>query len=761
VAKTSIHGYTDRIGVAPGERIRFMVSCEDVETYRADIVRLIHGDTNPAGPGFKEELIDSPVNGEYPGRFQPIRPGSHVIAADSAERLNLGSAFTLHAFIMPTTPAKGAQGILARWSAELNGGYALVIEDGGRLGLWVGDGEGGVVRAKSDAPMRAWVWYSVAASYDPVSRHAILHQEPIINATNSLLGRAYPIGAANLTETAVANIKPRGHAPFIIAGYATTTPSGETIAAGHYNGKIERPRVYARALERSELAALAKGEHVEARDLIAAWDFAEGIGPNGIPSDRVTDTSGNGLHGQCVNMPVRAMTGHNWTGREENFTHAPGQYGAIHFHDDDLEDARWELDFELTIPATMRSDVYAARLRSGEAEEYLPFFVRPPKSVATAKILFLAPTATYAAYANEHMAFDGQVVQAIVGHTPVFSDQDLYLNEHTELGLSTYDVHSDLSGVCYSSLRRPIPNMRPKYRHGLTGSLWGFASDLDLIDWLNVEGYRYDVATDEDLHRDGLELLRNYKVVMTGTHPEYYSGAMLDALEAFIAGGGRIMYMGGNGFYWVTSFHPEKPYLIEVRKAESGSRAWQARPGEYYHATSGERGGLWRNRGRAPQKLVGVGFSAEGFDAGSHFRRMLDSFDPRARFIFEGIEDEIIGNFGLVGGGAAGHELDRYDLQLGTPPNALLLASSEGHSDNYLHVVEEIYFMFPGLGGTQDPAVRADMVYFPTPSGGAVFSTGSISWCGSLSHNGYENNVSRLTGNVLTRFAKDEPLPSE
>ncbi len=760
MATTSIHGYSDRISVAPGERIRFMVSCEDVDTYRADIVRLIHGDTNPAGPGFKEELIDTPVSGDYRGRFQPIRPGSHVLVADRAGRLNLDGAFTLQTFIMPTTPAKDAQGILTRWSAELSSGYALVIEDGGRLGLWVGDGEGRTVRIKSDASMMPWVWYSVAAAYDPVAGRAILHQEPIVNSTNGLLGRAYPNRSSSLVDISVASVKARGNAPFIIAGYATTTPSDVTIVAGHYNGKIDRPRIYARALGGGELLSLAEGGPAVAHGLIAAWDFADGIGPHGIPTDRVIDTSGNRLQGRCVNMPARAMTGHNWTGSEENFIHAPQQYGAIHVHDDDLEDAGWEADFELTIPATMKSDVYAARLRAGDAEEYLPFFVRPPRGDVTAKIAFLAPTATYMAYANDHIAFDMGPAEAILGHTPLFHQDDLYLYEHAELGLSTYDLHSDSSGVCYSSRLRPIPNFRPKYRHGETGSLWGFAADLDLIDWLNARGYRYDVVTDEDLHREGADLLRGYKAVLTGSHPEYYSGAMLDALESFVGGGGRLMYLGGNGFYWVTSYHPDKPHLIEVRKGESGSRAWQARPGEYYHSTSGERGGLWRNRARAPQKLVGVGFSAQGFDASSYFRRMPDSFDPRARFIFEGIgDDEPIGNFGLVGGGAAGHELDRYDLQLGTPPHALLLASSEGHSDNYQHVVEEVYFMFAGLGGTQDSGVRADMVYFSTPNGGAVFSTGSISWCGSLSHNRYENNVSRLTGNVLTRFVHDDAIP--
>jgi N,N-dimethylformamidase len=40
-----------------------------------------------------------------------------------------------------------------------------------------------------------------------------------------------------------------------------------------------------------------------------------------------------------------------------------------------------------------------------------------------------------------------------------------------------------------------------------------------------------------------------------------------------------------------------------------------------------------------------------------------------------------------------------------------------------------------------------------------VFSTGSIAWCESLSHNGYDNNVSRITANVLRHFLDPAPLP--
>jgi N,N-dimethylformamidase len=64
--------------------------------------------------------------------------------------------------------------------------------------------------------------------------------------------------------------------------------------------------------------------------------------------------------------------------------------------------------------------------------------------------------------------------------------------------------------------------------------------------------------------------------------------------------------------------------------------------------------------------LCGVGFSAQGLFEGSYYRRMPGAADPRAAWIFDGIDGEIIGDFGLSGGGAAGFELDRADFELGT-----------------------------------------------------------------------------------------------
>ena len=121
-------------------------------------------------------------------------------------------------------------------------------------------------------------------------------------------------------------------------------------------------------------------------------------------------------------------------------------------------------------------------------------------------------------------------------------------------------------------------------------------------------------------------------------------------------------------------------------------------------------------------------------------------------------EDEIIGDFGYLGGGASGSEIDMVDPMLGTPVHALVVASSEGHSKNTLIVPDEIGFHHCAMDGVQSPIIRADMTFFETPGGGAVFSVGSIAWGASLPHNGYDNNVSRISGNVVRRFLDSEPF---
>jgi N,N-dimethylformamidase beta subunit-like protein/concanavalin A-like lectin/glucanase superfamily protein len=747
-------GYSDTLSLRPGETLDFKVSCGAADAYEATLVRLIHGDTNPAGPGFKEQELDGGAATTHPGRHQPMHSGSYVAVEDDPA-LDLEQV-SLAAFVCPTTPRKGTQALIARWRAPERAGYALVIDERGCLALWLGDGQGGFEAVGFDRPLTAGNWYYVAAALDDAGT-VTLEQRPVTGTNSARVIVAEPGGEDAFVKQASVGVRPAvGHgAPLTIAAWSERVDDGRLVAGGHYNGKIDRPTVASRALERDEVANGAGA----AAGVVAAFDFAAEITPQGIRRHSVvTDRGPHGLTARCVNHPTRGMKGFNWTSEEQNFVHAPEQYGAIHFHDDDVGDAGWDVDFSFTVPDDLPSGVYAARLRAGDEEDHVPFYVRAPRK-QEAKIAFLVPTASYMAYANDHVTTNAAMAELMVARTPVMEETDLFLAEHREYGLSTYDTHSDGSGSAHSSRLRPIVNMRPKYRHWLSPSLWQFNADLHLVDWLTEMGYAFDVVTDEDLHLEGVAALEPYNVVLTGSHPEYYSTEMLDGLTDYQAAGGRLMYMGANGFYWVIQFDPESPTIIEVRKC-NGSNAWKAEPGERHLSYTGEYGTLWRHRGRAPQKICGTGFVAEGFDVSSYYRRRPDSYDQRAAWIFDGIEDEILGDFGLVGEGAAGLELDIYDPLLGTPDHALLLASSERHTDIYLEVVEELFFNVPGVGGTENPRVRADMVFYTTPNGGAVFSTSSIAFCGSLSHNGYENNISRLIKNVVDRFSSDEPLPT-
>jgi N,N-dimethylformamidase len=256
----------------------------------------------------------------------------------------------------------------------------------------------------------------------------------------------------------------------------------------------------------------------------------------------------------------------------------------------------------------------------------------------------------------------------------VLYDWDYALAAHPEWGRSSYDHHSDGAGVCYTSYLRPVMGLRPRHRMASTNIPWQFPADMSIIYWLEKKGYAYDVITDEDLHREGVACLKPYNVVLNGTHSEYYSEVMMDATEEYLAAGGRVMYLGANGYYWNVAFRDDEPWCMEIRKLDAGSRAWQAAPGEYYMATTGDKGGIWRIRGRAPQKLTGVGFTSEGMDESMPYHKLPDSRDPAVSWVFDGVAGETFGDFGLAGNGAAGIELDRYDLSLGTPPGTWLLA---------------------------------------------------------------------------------------
>ena len=112
-----IIGYLNEWSVTPGDTLNVMVSTYGPERYSADLVRVICGDDEPDHGIYREEEIEAPFSGEYPGREQSIAAGSYVTVADAPALAGLDS-FTVQAWVFPTTPGKGGQGRIGNWRDE-------------------------------------------------------------------------------------------------------------------------------------------------------------------------------------------------------------------------------------------------------------------------------------------------------------------------------------------------------------------------------------------------------------------------------------------------------------------------------------------------------------------------------------------------------------------------------------------------------------------------------------------------------------------
>ena len=727
--------YTNTLSAAPGEVVEVKVGSYGAKNYRADLRRIIQGDRNPEGPGYRDELVDIDLGGVRQARRQAILPGSYIRIADQRNILADLTSFTLAVPVWPTLFGGTDRTIVS------GAGFELLIDEKGRPFAQLG-----LSSLLLAAPLALKQWVVLVFSYDAAIRTVHL----------SCVGED---GRIVETATAITETDWQTRGPLQV--FIAARQPGEQ----HFDGKIDSPALFSAALEPPVAASRLADPERLARDphVIAYWDFSRGI-----EGTAVFDASPHQLHGVAHQCPARAMTGWRWNGQCLNWKQMPDLYSAIHFHADDMTDAGWQTDLTVMLPMDLRSGSYAVRLvpDDDEAMAYnCVFAVRPPRNALTGNtVCFLLPTASYLAYANHRLGLDVPGTEVGMGRLVEIDRHHAFLQEHPELGFSFYEVHGDGSGVFHSSRNRPIVDMQPGIKGflgGLGSNIWQFNADTHISGWLEHEGIGYDVITDEDLHHEGLALLRRYNVVLTGTHPEYYSAAMLDAVQGFVDRGGRLMYLGGNGFYWRISFSEEHPGVIECRRSEAGIRPWEPGHGQFYHAFTGEYGGLWRRNGRPSAELTGLIMSSQGFDVSEPYELTDAARDPRVSFMFEGIDTtpgRKFGAFGVCGGGAAGLEIDRANYGLGTPLHALVLGSSKSHTDVYLLTPEEMLDPTPDMSGTQNDAIRADLIFFETKNGGAVFSTGSVAWAGAMVSNNYDNEVSRLMRNVMARFNIPEPF---
>ena len=736
-------GYADRLSARPGETLTFHVANATGTPVTAKVVRVINADPNPAVGGIRLEQTTVPVETVAAPMPEIVPIGSYAVLGPKGLLSDLKIA-TISVRLCPTRMTGRSQVVLTNSTAEITeAGLRIELDPDLKPIVAIGTQSGAALLA-ADTPLALGEWVTLTVSVDAATSRLSLAIEPLRRNANPQAFSATFSSPPSLDD---------GTRPLSLASASDTEPSQT------FNGRLERPMLFGIVLGTEQLAAAWRAEILP--ETIAAWDFTENMQ---LPT--VTDKGPAAAHGVLINAPTRAVRGSTWSGREHCFRHAPDQYAAIHFHDDDIDDCRWPATHRITVPEDLRSGAYALVLQAGEAEENIPFFVVPPKGEAHAPIAVLVSTYTYTVYGNHarpEWMNDPDWRAAWLAQSKAWNGYPHNPGEHRDFGLSTYNYHSDGSGIALASWRRPMLNLRigyltypyPEIR---ASGLRHYPADSHLLAWLEAKGFAFDLITDHELHHEALDLLSRYKCVVTGTHPEYHTAAMLDALETYRDQGGNLVYLGGNGFYWKIALAPYRDGLVEIRRAEGGIRAWAAEPGEYYNQFDAEYGGLWRRNARPPQQLVGVGFTAQGNFVGSYYRIKPEvRANPDVNWILDGVEVETIGHEGFSGHGAAGFELDRADKRLGTPENAVILASSEDHPPEAPWVLvpeEQLTHITTIPGQTHKQLIHADMVYFKLPRGGQVFSTGSITFCGALPVKGGENDCARIITNVLTRFSQ-------
>jgi hypothetical protein len=371
----------------------------------------------------------------------------------------------------------------------------------------------------------------------------------------------------------------------------------------------------------------------------------------------------------------------------------------------------WPAAFEIKVPAEWKSGYYTARLQTTAGgkpiSSELFFVVRSATPGKSAKVLLQLATNTYNAYCN----WGGYSLYAYNGNNRVQGQR--------------------------VSFDRPIAGQARNW-------------ELPFIAWAEKAGYALDYAVNSDLEIRP-EILKHYKLVLSVGHDEYWSSAMRDNLEKYIAAGGNVAFFSGNTCCW------------QVRSEDKGralfccKQAYRADPlfakGERKLLTT-----LWSHHlvGRPENTLTGVGFLWGGYHK-SHGQFMNGSgaftVQRPGHWLFEGTE---VKRGSIFGGGkdkVVGYECDGCELQWkdgvpspthrdGTPKSfeVVAIAPARWHPDDC-----EWYEKWEK--GRTGNAVMGAYV-----RGGTVVTVGTTDWSHGL--RGNDPVVVRVTRNLLDRLGK-------
>lgn len=273
--------------------------------------------------------------------------------------------------------------------------------------------------------------------------------------------------------------------------------------------------------------------------------------------------------------------------------------------------------------------------------------------------------------------------------------------------------------------------------------------ELPFVSWCEKNGFALDYAVNSDLEFHP-EILANYKLVLSVGHDEYWSAAMRDHMEAFIAKGGNVAFFSGNTCCW------------QVRSEDAGRAltCWKQNPGSDPVWQERDRSTLstaWSHHlvQRPENRMTGVGFLWGGYRK-SHGQFMDENAEYTVHrpehWIFAGTElkrgDVFGGKDTIVGYECDGCELEWRD---GLP----FATGKDGTPKAF-----EVLATCPARWHPDDAAwyERWDMDRVGAATlgiytqGGTVFTSASTDWAHGL--RGGDPTVDRMTRNILDRLGK-------
>jgi hypothetical protein len=209
--------------------------------------------------------------------------------------------------------------------------------------------------------------------------------------------------------------------------------------------------------------------------------------------------------------------------------------------------------------------------------------------------------------------------------------------------------------------------------------------EIQLVRFLEREGYDVAYQTDYDTHIDGASLLQ-HRLVIVGGHDEYWTSEIRDAFDAALAAGTNLVFTGSNDAYWRIKYEDNGRTIFGYKSL-------------YDPAPLAEKTALFREIGRPECMIMGV--------LHQYLVALPDSLDYHVTDA--GAADPWLAGTGLHAGDTiAGVVAREHDV-------------INPYPESCFHPGLTVVFHYDGNGVDEN----GDAVRFTAPSGARVFASGA------------------------------------